>query len=327
MKIAAEEIKSAARKVGFDACGIAPAAAVPLFASQLDRWIGDGCHGAMHYMEQYRAMRADPRQLLPGARSVVSLLLGYKPSQTMKGPAKIAMYAYGEDYHRRIKRMLYQLIAELQHSHPDFSAKPCVDTVPISDKLWAWQAGLGWIGKNTLLVNPQLGSLCNIAELVTDAEVDAYDSPMDSRCGDCSRCVDACPNHALVVDSGAVPSTDSKDDGMPRSHLVAPRCTSYNTVENRDAQIPEGQQGGGYAFGCDICQLVCPYNREAAARVEVSAEQLQSLQSLADADEPSFRRQTRPMALSRINFAQWQRNVQHAEDKPILPYPQQPQKF
>lgn len=313
MKIAAEEIKSAARKVGFDACGIAPAAAVPLFASQLDRWIGDGCHGTMHYMEQYRAMRADPRQLLPGARSVVSLLLGYKPSQTMKGPAKIAMYAYGEDYHRRIKRMLYQLIAELQHSHPDFSAKPCVDTVPISDKLWAWQAGLGWIGRNTLLVNPRLGSLCNIAELVTEAEVDVYDSPMANRCGECRLCVDACPNHALVADSSNG-TGESQSVAPQRSRLVAMRCTSYQTVENRAEQLPEGQQGRGYAFGCDICQLACPYNREAAVRMDISAEQMQSLQSLVAADEASFRRLTRTLALSRITFAQWRRNLRHAAE-------------
>ena len=146
-------------------------------------------------------MRRDPSLLVPGAQSVIVVLLGYKPSQHMQGDARIAQYAYGEDYHERIKRMLYQLIAAIRQRYPDFEAKPCVDTVPISDKQCARRAGLGWIGRNTLLVNPSLGSYCNIGELVTLSPADRYDAPLENGCGDCRACADACPNKALTHSS------------------------------------------------------------------------------------------------------------------------------
>lgn len=250
----------------------------------------------MHYMEEHVEMRHDPSLLVPGARSVVSLLLGYKPSRIMGGAHRIAMYAYGMDYHVRIKQMLFQLIADIQKEYPDFTAKPCVDTVPIADKHWAVRAGLGWIGHNTLFVSPQLGSLCNIAELVTTSVFDHYDQPMESRCGECRRCVDACPNQALHAVGNVY-------------RLDARRCTSYHTIENHDEQLPETLRRDGYAFGCDRCQLACPYNEQAPVSVEVSDEQLEELQHLADADEITFRRFSRSRALSRIRYNQWRRNL------------------
>ena len=259
-------------------------------------WLAEGCHAEMGYMAEHVDMRYDPRLLLPGARSVISVLLGYKPSQRMEGKAKIAQYAYGQDYHERMKAMLYRLIAAIRERYPDFDAKPCVDTVPISDRAWAVRAGLGWRGRNTLLVNPELGSYCYIGELVTTFAVDRYDSPIENRCGDCHRCVEACPNSCLVpLENG-----DYWND--------ARHCASYHTIENRADNLPDTVRLSGYAFGCDCCQLVCPYNIKAAARYPLSDSEKERLESLAEADESTFKKATKHMALNRIKYAQWKRN-------------------
>lgn len=290
-------VKSAALSVGFDACGIAPADAIPEEQFGLTAWLAAGRQADMHFMEQHRDMRHDPRLLVPGARSVISVLLGYRPDRQMEGAARIAQYAYGDDYHERVKRMLYQLIAAIRLRCPDFEAKPCVDTAPISDKLWAARAGLGWIGKSTLLVNPELGSYCFIGELVTPAAFDRYDAPVENRCGSCDACVRACPNGALC--------------GLLGVRSAA--CAAYNTIENRADELPADLRLSGYAFGCDCCQLACPYNREAAVRYHLTDERKAQLESLADADESAFRRFARHSALSRIKYAQWRRNSADAK--------------
>lgn len=290
-------VKEAAAAVGFDACGIA--AATPLTDEEwgYTEWLRNGFHAGMAYMEQHRDLRSDPSLLVPGAQSVIVLLLGYKPSQTMQGTARIAQYAYGEDYHERIKRMLYQLITSIRQQHPHFEAKPCVDTVPISDKQWARRAGLGWIGRNTLLVNPALGSYCNIGELVTPSPADRYDTPVENRCGNCRACVDACPNQAI---------TQTARTAIPL--LNANRCASYHTIENRADHLPHDIKLSGYAFGCDRCQLACPYNRHAAVRYTLTDDRKTQLETLADADPAAFRRFTKHTALSRIRHSQWLRN-------------------
>lgn len=300
-------VKQAALAVGFDACGIA--AAVPLTEEEwgYEEWLRNGYHADMAYMEQHQDLRRDPTLLLPGAKSVISLLVGYKPSSLMQGSARIAQYAYGEDYHERIKRMLFQLIAAIRQQYPDFEAKPCVDTVPISDKQWAHRAGLGWIGRNTLLVNPTLGSYCNIAELVTTSPADHYDTPIENGCGDCRACVDACPNKAL---------THSHIHTLTHSHLPllnANRCASYHTIENRAETLPDGIRLSGYAFGCDICQLVCPYNQAATVRYTLTDERKAQLEALADTDPAAFKKATKHTALSRIRHTQWLRNREQRE--------------
>jgi epoxyqueuosine reductase len=231
--------------------------------------------------------------------------------------------------------MLYELIAAIRQRYPDFEAKPCVDTVPISDKQWARRAGLGWIGRNTLLVNPVLGSYCNIGELVTPSPADSYDTPIENRCGDCRACVAACPNHALSesrANSFAMPSksmvtTEDSNKTLTHSHinelthssineyphsniplLDANRCASYHTVENRAETLPPDIRLSGYAFGCDICQLVCPYNQTAEVRYTLTDERKAQLEALADADPTAFKRLTKHTALSRIRHSQWQRN-------------------
>ena len=290
-------VKAAARGVGFDACGIAEAAALTDEELHLRPWLEGGCHAEMGYMAEHVDMRYDPRSLVPGARSVISVLLGYKPSQRIEGKAKIAQYAYGQDYHERVKAMLYQLIAAVREVYPDFDAKPCVDTVPISDRAWAVRAGLGWRGRNTLLVNPVLGSYCYIGELVTTFEADKYDSPMENGCGECRRCVEACPNGCLVPIEGGGYWNDAR------------RCASYHTIENRAENLPEDVRLSGYAFGCDCCQLVCPYNMRAEAHYQLSDNDKERLESLAEADEATFKKATRHLALNRIKFGQWCRNI------------------
>ena len=291
-------VKDAAREVGFDACGIAEATTLTDEELHLRPWLAEGCHAGMGYMAEHVDMRYDPRLLLSGARSVISVLLGYKPSQRMGGKAKIVQYAYGQDYHERVKGMLYGLIAAIRKRYPDFEAKPCVDTVPISDRAWAVRAGLGWRGRNTLLVNPELGSYCYIGELVTTYVSDQYDTPIENGCGDCHRCVEACPNGCLMLLKDGVYWNDAR------------RCASYHTIENRAETLPYEVRLSGYAFGCDCCQLVCPYNKKAAARYQLSDSDKERLEQLADADKATFKKATRHMALSRIKYAQWQRNLQ-----------------
>lgn len=300
--ISAALIKQVAHAVGFDACGIAEARPLAEADLGLDAWLALGGHADMHYMAEHRDLRHDPRLLVPGAHSVVSLLLGYKPSQQLATTPRIAQYAYGEDYHERVKRLLYQLIARIQEHYPDFEARPFVDTAPISDKLWAARAGLGWIGRNTLLVNPVLGSYCFIGELVTTASFDSYDAPIENQCGDCRRCVDACPNHALMPSSQGC-------------SVNANACASYHTIENRSAQLPADIKLSGYAFGCDCCQLVCPYNHAAEVRYEVSEERFEQLEQLSMADEPTFKHFAKHSALNRVKYPQWQRNVNRSEQK------------
>ena len=296
MVLNSQSIKEAAQAVGFDACGIAEATVLTDDELHLRPWLEEGCHAEMGYMAEHVDMRYDPRLLLPGARSVISVLLGYKPSQRMEGKAKIAQYAYGQDYHEWVKEMLYRLIATIREAYPDFEAKPCVDTVPISDRAWAVRAGLGWRGRNTLLVNPELGSYCYIGELVTTCASDHYDSPIENGCGACHHCVEACPNSCLVpLENG-----DYWND--------ARRCASYHTIENRAEMLPDDVRLSGYAFGCDCCQLVCPYNIRAVARYQLSDSDKERLESLADADETTFKRAAKHSALSRIKFRQWVRN-------------------
>lgn len=315
------EVKAAAAAVGFDDCGASPADALTEEEFGLSAWLAAGYQADMHYMERNQAMRHDPRLLVPGAQTVISVVARLEvdiEEETCNGEEatilqpeiplarryKIARFALGEDYHERLKRMLYQMIALLREQYPDFEAKPCVDSVPISDKLWAVRAGLGWIGRNTLFIHPRLGSFCSLGELVTPTRVEGMMEPhgtkMPMDCGNCRRCVDACPNHAL---------------GMG---LDARRCASYHTVENRDERIPSDIKLSGYAFGCDCCQLVCPYNAE-KGRIGEEVNLSGITRQLNCATAQSWRKFTRHTALSRITFAQWQRNMEHGPRSKDVP--------
>ena len=293
-------IKQLAEAAGFADCGIARADRLTEEEFPLNAWLAAGYQAEMHYMERNAEMRCDPRLLVENAQSVISLVVPYKPDRQISSPGSryIAQYAYGEDYHIRLKRMMFSLIAELKKHYSNFEGRPFVDTAPISDRHWAVRAGLGWIGRNTLFVHPQFGSFCYLGEIVTTADVDCYDEPYkDDGCGDCHLCIDACPNRAITASTSGSPMLDSR------------RCTSYNTIENRDLLLPDDIDTRGYAFGCDICQIACPCNKDTSAAFHLDDSRKALLESLPDADEESFNRITQKSALSRIKYHQWQRNI------------------
>ena len=302
MTLSCQSVKSAALSIGFSDCGIAEAAPLPAGEFPLERWLQRGYHADMGYMQRNTDKRHDPRLLLPGARSIVALLVAYKPDRQIAGAHHIAQYAYGEDYHDRLRRMMYWLIEHLKEQYPGFEARPYVDTAPISDRHWAYRAGLGWIGKNTLLLHPRWGSYCNIGELVTTAAFDHYDKPLDEDpCCQCRRCVDACPNQAL----------QPLDAAQRRYLLDARRCIAYNTIENREPDLPDDLDTRGYAFGCDICQAACPHNAAVAPSLHLDAQRKAQLEALPEADEATFYETTRHTPMSRISYEQWQRNLRH----------------
>lgn len=232
------DIKQAALAVGFDDCGVARADALAADEYPLREWLRRGWHGDLGYMERNVDKRMDPRLLVPGAKSVVCCVSAYPPPETTEG---VAAYARTREYHKVVKDMLFALCKQL-----GIEGKLCCDTVPISDKHWAARAGLGWIGRHTLLVTPRWGTWVNLGEIVTTEECDRYDSPTDSRCHDCNLCVAACPNHALAP------------DGAPM--LDVRRCTAYYTT-HRQRPLPPDLDTRGYTQGCDLCQLACPFNK------------------------------------------------------------------
>lgn len=303
MELSSAIVKRLAIDTGFDACGLAEAAPVdPDWLDTYDRWLALGGHAGMHYLQRHRDLRTHPANLLPGAKTVIVLLLAYKSDTLIP---HIAQYAYGEDYHLRLRRLLRTLAARLADAYPGIGCRPCVDSAPIHEKYWAVQAGLGWRGRNTLLVNPRFGSFVNLAELLVTLPADRYDCPLThgpsgtpAGCPPgCHACQDACPNHALTT-------LDT-----PVSTLDAARCTAYNTIENRDPRLPDGLDTAGYAFGCDLCQLACPFNAQAPARSRLTPERRARLQSLATADEQQFKHLTLGTAIARINHSQWLRNL------------------
>ena len=295
-------IKQLAAAEGFSDCGIARAERLGEEEYPLDEWLNAGCQADMHYMERNAEMRRDPRLLVEGARTVISLVVPYKPDRQMDGGLKISQYAYSEDYHEMMKRRMYRLIVAIKEKYQDFEARPFVDTAPISDRHWAVRAGMGWIGRNTLFVHPRFGSMCYLGEIVTAAEFDHYDEPYQGKCcAECRRCVDACPNHAITTSAVGMPMLDAR------------RCTSYNTIENRAESLPADIDTRGYVFGCDICQNVCPFNIQAPSSFRLDDNSKANLESLPEADEKEFRRLSKHSALSRIKYPQWQRNIEKSK--------------
>jgi epoxyqueuosine reductase len=251
--LTAAAVKERASAVGFDLCGIAAAARHPKLA-RLAQWYAAGEAGEMRYLADLRGERADPRVVLPTARSVVSLAVLYNTNQTHStratgdGRVAIARYAWGMDYHDVLRDRLRQLLRWMRdEAGPGFEAMSCVDDGPVQERVFAEQAGLGWIGKNTCLINPRVGSWLFLAEILTNADLDP-DTPGLDQCGACTRCLDACPTGALVEPY----------------RLDARRCLSYLTIEVRGTVPDEWRPAiHGQIFGCDICQDVCPWNARA----------------------------------------------------------------
>ena len=290
--IPASYIKQQASDIGFDACGIAKAEQLYDFEQRYSHWLSLGYNADMHYMEQNVEKRLNPTLIYSSAQMVISLAVGYKPSFVQSRPPFVAQYAYSEDYHRKIKTMLFRLINTIQADYPTFNAIPYVDTAPISDKIWAQRCGLGWIGKHTLLVNPRLGSWINIGELVCNAQSD-YDEAMQNRCGKCTRCIDACPNAAIT-----------------QNGVNANRCIAYHTIENKADNLPNDIDLCGYVFGCDICQKACPYNAQVDAKIDIDETRKEQLSSIGNADKVSFKKITKNTAMDRIKYSQLIRNIE-----------------
>ena len=240
-------IKAEALHLGFDACGIARAEEVGNPSRRaLQKWLMQGEQAGMTYMANYADKRLDPRLLMEGAQSIVSAALNYYPAVPLKEEQyQFAWYAYGKDYHEIMKEKLHALLAGIRQQAPEISGRVFCDTAPLLERYWAQQAGLGWIGKNTQLIVPRAGSTFFLGEVLLDTEL-LYDTPQPARCGNCTRCLDACPTHALETPY----------------HLDANRCLSYLTIEHK-GEIPEvaTTQMGHCVYGCDRCQQACPWNR------------------------------------------------------------------
>lgn len=300
-------IRNISLELGFDFCGFSEVATLKDELSGLENWLARGYHGKMDYMARNRELRTDPGLLVPGARSVISLLYNYYPARDLAGEGeyKIAKYAYGEDYHKVLRKKLKLLMRRIRDEVGEIGGRVFVDSAPVMERQWAARAGLGWIGKNTLLLNRRLGSYFFIAELIVDLELE-YDGPVKDYCGTCRRCLDACP-------TGALPQPGVLD---------ASRCISYFTIELRE-DIPTGlhKQFQNWIFGCDICQDVCPWNRFAKPHNEPGFDPSETLVEMRASDwermdEEYFRRIFENSALRRAGFAGLKRNITYVKKRP-----------
>jgi len=239
-----ELIKNKAKELGFSAIGISKADILEKESHYLKQWLDNGFHGEMNYMENHFEKRTDPRNLVEGAKSVISVLYNYYPKDFQKKDTyQISKYAYGRDYHYVVKVKLNQLLNFINNEIHVVSGRAFVDSAPVMDKVWAAKSGLGWIGKNTNLISQQFGSFVFIGELIINLELD-YDTPVKDYCGSCTKCIDACPTGALIP-----------------YQLDARKCISYLTI-GKKGEIPDEVKWkwNNWIFGCDICQDVCPWN-------------------------------------------------------------------
>jgi epoxyqueuosine reductase len=294
-------LKEKALTLGFDACGAAQADALRPESAYLQAWLADGKHAGLGYMARNVEKRGDVRLLVPGARSVLMLLMSYKPKVIQRATApQVAYYAYGEDYHHVIGRKL-KILAETVTTHfPAAQVRGFVDSAPLFEKAWAMRAGLGWIGKNNLLVSPVFGSFVFLAALVSSVEL-VSDNPMDNRCGSCRRCLDACPVAALEAPN----------------RLNAQKCISYQTIESKEQVVGPTH---GYLLGCDLCQLQCPWNKAAPAHAHSELEPLPELLSYTAADwlaldDAQFNRIFAHSPLQRSGLKRIQHIIQNFSDE------------
>lgn len=294
-------IRQEAARLGFNSCGIAAAVQLDEDAVRLEQWLKKGHHGGMQYMERYFDLRTDPRKLVPGAKSVITLLLNYYPQEQQQEHApKIAKYAYGADYHYVIRDKLNQLLEFIKTNIGDVDGRGFVDSAPVLERSWAVRGGLGWIGKNGNLINKTTGSFFFIATLITDLDLVA-DSPFATdHCGTCTRCMDACPTQAIV--------SPTEIDGS--------KCISYLTIELKDAMIPGELHSKmeGWMFGCDVCQDVCPWNRFAKPNSEQHFTPINEVLNLSlneweDLGEEAFNKAFKNSPLKRSKWKGIQRNL------------------
>ena len=306
-------IKDWTRDLGFDHCGIAKAVRLDEDARRLESWLNNGMHGAMHYMENHFDLRIDPCKLVPGAKSVITLLLNYFPGREAladaagEGIPRVAKYAYGNDYHEVIRGKLNLLLKQMREHIGEIEGRGFVDSAPVLERTWAVRSGLGWIGKNGNLLHKQAGSFFFIATLIVDLELE-YDVPFaGDYCGSCRKCIDACPTDAI--------SDDKVVNGS--------QCISYFTIELKDLLIPDTMKGKfqDWLFGCDTCQDVCPWNRFSKPATEMAFSPIPAILHFRTAEweeltEESFKEIFRHSPLKRARYAGIRRNLQFITPAP-----------
>nr|WP_315214055.1 tRNA epoxyqueuosine(34) reductase QueG [uncultured Flavobacterium sp.] len=292
-------IKSEANRLGFLSCGISKAAFLEQEAPRLENWLNNQRNGQMSYMENNFDKRLNPTLLVDDAKSVISLLLNYYPSEFQNPNSfKISKYAYGEDYHSVIKEKLKELLFSIQENIGEVSGRAFVDSAPVLDKAWAAKSGLGWIGKNSNLLTQKVGSFYFIAELIIDLDLE-YDYATTDHCGTCTACIDACPTEAIIA--------PYQVDGS--------KCISYFTIELKE-NIPDEMKGkfDDWAFGCDICQDVCPWNKFSKPHNEPLFNPKPELLSMSKKDweeitEETFKVIAKNSPLKRTKFSGIKRNI------------------
>ena len=294
-------IKTLATTYGFDYCGIAKAQLLNEDARRLDAWLSKGLHGTMQYMENHFDLRIDPTRLVPGAKSVITLLQNYFPAQQQSVAApKISKYAFGNDYHEVIKSKLKLFLQQINEQIGEVHGRGFVDSAPVLERAWAQKAGIGWIGKNGNLINKQNGSFFFIATLIVDIELNYDDAFAKNYCGTCTKCIDECPTGAI----------------LPDKVIDGSKCISYFTIELKDALIPDSQKGkfDNWMFGCDTCQDVCPWNRFSKPTTEINFTPIPEILNLSTKEwenmpEASFKKIFSNSPLSRAKYKGIQRNL------------------
>lgn len=292
------QLKTLSDNMGFIACGVSQARRLDEEEQNLRTWLSRGYHATMGYMENHFEKRLDPRQLVPGASSVISFLYNYYPSEKQNPNApQIAKYAYGEDYHKVIKDKLFELIAQLQEKTGPFNFRVFVDSAPIMERQWAALSGLGWIGKNSLLLRKGIGSYFFIGNIVCDLNLET-DTPTTDHCGSCTKCIDACPTQAIV------------EDGV----IDAARCISFLTIESKESIPPAFENKmENLVFGCDICQEVCPWNSFSLPHQEPRFEPKEWIHWNKEhwfaLDEPTFLEYFSHSAITRAGFEKLKANI------------------
>ena len=297
-------IKQEASRLGFLSCGVSKAEFLEEEAPRLEQWLSQNMQGNMSYMENHFDKRLDPTLLVPGARSVVSLLYNYFPEQQPDWDGfKISKYALGVDYHKVIRKKMKALVRFIEDEIGEVHGRAFVDSAPVLDKAWAAKSGLGWMGKHSNLLTKQLGSFYFIAELIIDLELE-YDTPVTDHCGSCTACIDACPTEAIV-----------------QPYVVdGSKCISYLTIELKES-IPSDFSGkmDDWIFGCDVCQDVCPWNRFSKSHREPLFDPSPQLLSMTKADWVDMTKEVFDelfprSAVKRTGYEGLRRNIRFADD-------------
>jgi epoxyqueuosine reductase len=297
----AQKIKLFAKELGFSFCGIARARKLDEDARRLENWLNQNRHGGMQYMEGHFDLRVDPTLLVPGAKSVITLMMNYFTTETQRADApRISKYAWGQDYHEVIRAKLKAMLARMQGEIGEVAGRGFVDSAPVLERAWALQSGLGWIGKNGNLINKQQGSFFFIATLITDLEVEPDIAFAGDYCGSCTRCIEACPTEAI----------------LPNKVVDGSKCISYYTIELKSMGLPENEQPAlnNWMFGCDVCQDVCPWNRFSKPHSHPEFSPLPEVLNFTTSDweeltEEAFKKIFKDSPIKRSKFAGIKRNL------------------